>query len=320
MKTGRWRGNCGNIEVMRILSCILAAMYAWCAAASAEMTVDSARALEKAVRMAGSGETIRVSSGRYDLSDLKIPRNLTLIGDGDGDVVFFSSVPVAKGILNPLWASSFRVENIRFEGVRSPDLNGAGIRHDGADLTIVNCIFENNDDGVLATGQERGRISIIGSQFIGNGHGDGYSHGIYVASGGVLDIRASRFIGTKIGHHVKSLAARTSITDSFFDDASGRTSYAVDASRGGAVSITHNTFLHAADGDNPTLINYDLTRGGEAVSLEIIGNRIVNRNRYGRLLRNDTPVTPIISDNNIINENRGRMPSQDNAPVIDVNQ
>lgn len=283
----------------------LAAAFSFIAAAHAEVTVDNAKALEKAVRMSGSGETIRVAAGRYDLTDLKIPRDMTIVGDGD--VVFYSSEPVAKGILNPLWVSTLRVENIRFEGARSPDLNGAGIRHDGEHLTVVNCVFENNENGILATGQEHGEITIAGSKFIGNGHGDGYSHGIYAASGAALDISGSVFIGTKIGHHVKSLAERTTITHSSFDDADGKTSYSVDTSRGGAVSIKDSVFIQAADGDNSALFNYDLTRGGEAISLEITGNRIINRNRNGRLLRNDSPLTPVIHDNEISNESGGRL-------------
>lgn len=290
---------------MKAVFAILTALFVIIAPARAGDAIDNAKALEKAVRMAGSGETIRVASGRYDLTDLKIPRDLTIIGEGD--VVFFSSQPVEKGILNPLWDSSFQVENITFEGARSPDLNGAGIRHDGVDLTVVNCVFDKNDDGILATGQEHGKIAILDSRFTNNGYGDGYSHGIYVASGASLDIKNTSIIGTKIGHHVKSLAGRTTIVNSSFDDADGRTSYAVDASRGGAVSITGSSFIQAADADNSTLFNYDLSRGGEAVSLEISGNRVVNRNRNGRLLRNDSPVTPLLRDNEIINEGRGRM-------------
>jgi len=199
------------------------------------------------------------------------------------------------------------IENIRFEGARSPDLNGAGVRHDGLDLIVINCAFDNNEDGILATGRDEGIITITGSVFSNNGYGDGYSHGIYVASGATLRITSSRFVGTRIGHHVKSLANETTIENSSFDDADGKTSYSVDASKGGAVRIIGNSFVHAADGDNSTLINYDQTRGGGADALIITGNRIVNRNRNGRLLRNDTDLEPVIANNEIIDEDGGRM-------------
>ncbi len=290
---------------MKRITLLIALLCAAFSPAHAEMTVNSAPALEQAVQKARKGETIRITAGRYDLTDLKIPRDVTLIGDGE--VIFYSTRPTEKGILNPLWDASLRVENIRFEGARAPDLNGAGIRHDGLNLTVVNCSFVGNEDGILATGQARGVITITGSAFIGNGYGDGYSHAIYAADGYKLDISASKFIGTRIGHHVKSLAAITRIVNSSFDDADGKTSYSIDASRGGHVRIEGNSFIHAADGDNSTLINYDQTRGGNADALVITGNRITNRNRNGRLLRNETSVTPIISGNDIVNEAGGRL-------------
>lgn len=270
--------------------------------------VASADALKRAVADAKSGAVIEIAAGRYDLTDLKLPRDVTLTGNGE--VVFFSSAPVAKGLLNPLPGASLHVENIIFRGAASPDLNGAGIRHDGDDLTIVNCAFEDNENGVLATGAETGRIRIRGSAFLRNGHGDGYSHGIYVVRAASLDISGSRFVGTRIGHHVKSLAERTRVTGSTLDDGAGRTSYSIDASRGGDVLIDGNVIIQAVDGDNGTIVNYDLTRGGDAAGLTITNNRIVNRHRHGRLLRNATDLEPRLSGNDIVNEARGRLRAQ----------
>lgn len=285
-----------------ILSAFLAVMIT---PACAEISVDTAAALEKAVAKARKGETILVAPGKYDLTDLKVPRDMTL--KGEGEVVFYTTRPTEKGILNPLWDASLRVENISFKSARSPDFNGAGIRHDGMNLTVVNCAFNSNEDGILATGQDEGAVTITGSTFINNGYGDGYSHGVYMASGQSLTISASHFTGTRIGHHVKSLAAVTKITGSSFDDADGKTSYSIDASKGGAVTITGNSFVQAADGDNPTLINYDQTRGGEASGLIISGNKIINRNRNGRLLRNGADLVPVIDGNEVTNEAGGRL-------------
>ncbi|MGE0409709.1 MAG: hypothetical protein AB7P23_10690 [Amphiplicatus sp.] len=261
-------------------------------------------ALHRAINAAKRGATVAVPAGRYDITDLRIERDLALIGEGE--VVFFSSGKVEKGLLVPGWDVSLRVENITFRDAESWDQNGAGIRHDGADLTIVNCRFIGNEDGVLATGDEKGAIEIAHSDFIDNGYGDGYSHGVYVSSGASLTITDSRFVGTRVGHHVKSLAATTVITGVAFDDAEGRTSYSVDVSRGGDLTVADSSFVKAANADNPTLINYDISRGGEAKALRITGNRIVNRNPWGRLLRNDTPLKPVIQGNDVANEGRGR--------------
>ena len=36
------------------------------------------------------------------------------------------------------------VEGIEFTGASVPDLNGAGIRHEGGKLTVRNCVFDGN--------------------------------------------------------------------------------------------------------------------------------------------------------------------------------
>ncbi len=286
-----------------VITIFFAVLFA--AAAHAQKPVDSAGALKRAVAHAKSGAVIELAEGRYDLTDLKLSRDISLIGSGK--VVFFSSGPVAKGILNPLPDVSLYVENIRFLGAVSPDQNGAGIRHDGDDLTIVNCVFEGNENGVLSTGAKTGRIRIRGSSFLRNGFGDGYSHGIYVVRAASLEISDSVFTGTRIGHHVKSLAERTRITGSTLDDGDGRTSYSVDASRGGDVLIADNRIVQAADGDNATIVNYDLSRGGKAIALTITHNHIVNRRANGRLLRNATDLAATLADNEIVNEAGARL-------------
>ncbi|WP_411817194.1 hypothetical protein [Hyphococcus sp. DH-69] len=271
--------------------------------AAAETIVDSARGFALAVERASDGDEISLSQGRYDIADLKIRHDISITGRGA--VTLYSSSPVAKGLLNPKPNTNVRIENITFEGATSPDQNGAGIRHDGNDLTVINCRFIENENGILATGNETGNITIERSQFIRNGHGDGYSHGIYIVRGQMAKVYKSKFIGTRIGHHVKSLATQTAIAETEFDDADGRTSYSIDLSKGGDANITNNKFLQAANADNPAIINYDLTRGGSADGLIIRGNRITNRKRNGQLLRNQSPVEPRIFQNIIRDETGG---------------
>ena len=122
-----------------------------------------------------------------------------------------------------------------------------------------------------------------------------------------LDIKQSRFVGTKIGHHVKSLATRTRVTGSTLDDAEGRTSYSIDVSRGGDVFIADNTFIQSANGDNSTIINYDLSRGGDATGLAVLNNRIVNGHRNGRLLRNATDLEATVAGNDVKNERGAKL-------------
>jgi len=160
--------------------------------------------LKKAISTAKSGAVIDIPAGDYDLTDLQISKSLKLVGDPAGGVTFRSAETTEKGILVPLAGVDLYVEKISFIGAKSWDRNGAGIRHEGRNLTVSNCRFIANEEGILATGAASGVIKLLNSEFVDNGFGDGQSHGVYVSSGDRLEVSASRFIGTRIGHHIKS--------------------------------------------------------------------------------------------------------------------
>ncbi|MEO0879974.1 MAG: right-handed parallel beta-helix repeat-containing protein, partial [Pseudomonadota bacterium] len=285
-------------------------------AAAEGAAAEDAAWLRAAIARAKNNVEITIPPGRYDIGEVKLRKSVTLVGDGPPeDIILYASRPVAKGLLNPLPRVSLTVRNITFRGARSPDKNGAGIRHDGADLVVENCRFVENENGILFTGDDFSAVRIANSHFLRNGHGDGYSHGIYIVRGKSLVVEQSRFEGTKIGHHVKSLADATTIDGVYFDDADGRTSYAVDASKGGTLMITNSTFIQAADADNHTIINYDTARGGKPVALTITDNTVINRHRDGNLLRNATPLAPRLAGNTIRNDAGGRLRLPSGAPV-----
>lgn len=273
-------------------------------ACSAPASASDSDWLKGAIASARSGAVVDIPAGDYDLTDFKITRSLTLHGDADGGTVFRSAETTEKGILVPQAGVNLTVRNITFSGAKSWDRNGAGIRHEGRDLTVENCKFIGNEDGVLSTGDPKGAIAIIDSEFVGNGFGDGQSHGIYVSSGGRLEVAGSQFISTRIGHHIKSLADATIVRNTVMDDGFGKSSYAIDASKGGDVTIENNKFIQAADGENYSIVNYDLSRGGEAKNLVVTGNEIVNHYDGGVFLRNDTRLAPVLENNRIVDEGK----------------
>ncbi len=262
--------------------------------------------LIREIASARSGAVITVPAGDYDLTDQKITRSITLRGAPDGKTVFRSAAVTEKGILVPLTGVDLTVENITFSGAKSWDRNGAGVRHEGRNLTVVNCRFLGNEDGILSTGDAKGVITIDKSLFRDSGFGDGQSHAIYVATAALIEVKDSKFVGTRIGHHLKSLADKTVARGTTFDDGVGRGSYAIDVSKGGDVVIENNSFIQAADAENYSIINYELTRGGTAAGLVVSGNAVVNRYDGGVFLRNDTKLAPLMSANTI--ENRGKKP------------
>ena len=265
-------------------------------------SVNDSDQLKRKISSARSGAVIDIPAGNYDLTDFKITRSITLHNADEGKTVFRSAAVTDKGILIPEAGVNLTVENITFAGAKSWSRNGAGIRHEGRNLTVINCRFVENEDGILSTGADNGVITLRNSDFLDNGFGDGQSHSIYVSSGHKLDIEGGQFIGTRIGHHVKSLADITIVRGARLDDGIGRGSYAVDVSRGGDVTIENNTIIQAADGENYSIINYDLSRGGVAARLVVTGNMIVNRYDGGVFVRNDTKLKPVMFGNKIEND------------------
>lgn len=270
-------------------------------APSAHAAPGNSAWLAEAINAAKSGAVIEIPAGDYDLTDFKIYRSLTLKGSADGKTVLRSAAVTDKGVLVPLTGVDLRIENITFAGTKSWSRNGAGVRHEGRNLTVVNCRFVGNEDGILSTGDKNGVITIERSLFRDNGFGDGQSHAIYVDGAALVDVKDSKFESTRIGHHLKSLAGKTIVRNTTFDDGHGRGSYAIDASRGGALTAENNVFVQASDAENYSVINYDLTRGGSADGVTLTGNKIVNRFRGGVFLRNDTKIAPFMTANEIEN-------------------
>jgi hypothetical protein len=291
---------------------LIATVLAIAVFASAPARAGDSAWLAGAISSAKPGAVIDIPAGDYDLTDQKIHKSITLKGAADGKTVLRSAAVTEKGILVPLIGVDLRVENITFSGAKSWDRNGAGIRHEGRNLTVVNCRFLGNEDGILSTGDKNGVITIERTLFRENGFGDGQSHGIYVDGAALVDVRDSKFVSTKIGHHLKSLSKKTVVRGTTFDDGHGRGSYAIDVSRGGELIAENNVFIQASDAENYSIINYDLTRGGSADGLVIRGNKVVNRFRGGNFLRNDTKLAPLMSANAI--ENLGGKPMALTSP------
>jgi len=85
--------------------------------------------------------------------------------------------PGGKGI----WVISGNdtvVENIEFSGAAVPDANGAGIRFEGVNLTVRNCYFHHNQNGILTNNQQVGELLVEYTEFGFNGDGSGQTHNI----------------------------------------------------------------------------------------------------------------------------------------------
>jgi uncharacterized protein (TIGR03437 family) len=149
------------------------------------------------------------------------------------------------------------VENIEFSGATVPDHNGAGIRHQGGNLTVRNCYFHDNENGILAGDAPGGQITVEYCEFANNGFGDGYSHNIYVNHFARFTLRYSYSHHAREGHLVKSRAAENYILyNRLSDEAAGTASYELDLPNGGRSYVIGNLIHQGPKTANSTILSY----------------------------------------------------------------
>jgi len=209
--------------------------------------------LQDAVNAIGNGKgTIRFASMRF--ADCAVQKG--------GDITYQAAVPgeaVLEGVTCDekaalvLAGRSARIEGMVFAELRVDDKNGAGIRLERGNLTVVQSWFRDSEQGILANNDPTGSIVIDKSTFtrLGTCEGSGCAHSIYIGDYGSLTVTHSRFEKGTGGHYVKHRGARVSITDSSFDDSGGaETNYMIDLPNGSTGRIAGNWFAQGMSKDN----------------------------------------------------------------------
>lgn len=209
--------------------------------------------LQDAVTAIGNGDgTIRIAPGTYRDCAVQTGGRIAYAAITAGTAIFDGTSCEGKGGL-VLRGAAAHVEGLVFQNFQVPDRNGSGIRLEKGNLTVVNTVFRNSEQGILANNDRAATISIDRSTFSGlGGCPDGMcSHSIYVNDNARLIITRSRFERGTGGHYVKSRAARADISDSSFDDTRGsETNYMIDLPAGSVGTITHNEFVQGRSKEN----------------------------------------------------------------------
>lgn len=256
-----------------------------------------------AAKVANNGDVIEIIAGTYPDDVASWPQNnLTIRGIyGRARMIANDNSAEGKGI----WVvkgNNVTIENIEFAGASVSDHNGAGIRFEGANLTIRGCYFHDNENGILTGENPASAILIEYSEFADNGFGDGYTHNIYVGKVNSLTVQFCYIHGAKSGHNVKSRARINYIfCNRIMDERKGTSSYAIDISNGGAAYVIGNIIQQGALSENYHVISY----GAEALSyaankLFVVNNTIVNdRQDGGVFVRVATNSAPARLINNI---------------------
>ncbi len=229
------------------------------------------------------GDTVEIDAAVYfgiDALAVWANNNLLIKGVGgrphlkaDGQYIWGKGIWVCAG-------DNITVEHIEFSEAAVPSNNGAGIRLDGNGLTVRFCYFHHNENGILTNNTLAGMVLIEFSEFAFNGHGDGFSHNIYVGKIEKLVLRYNYIHHAVVGHNIKSRANENHIHyNRIMDEESGNSSRLIDLPNGGLAIIMGNLLMQGVNAENKNLIAYGL-EGLTNISppyLYVINNSCVNK-------------------------------------------
>jgi hypothetical protein len=235
------------------------------------------RTIKAAVAVSHPYDVIEIASGVYHDDSCIIEHPLTLIGTGSPLLLATDLLDNGKAIL--ITRADVSMQGLTFRGAASFLGNGAGIRHEAGALGLTNCVFRRNQNGILAALNPAATVHLTGCRFVANGAGDGHTHGIYAADEiAALVIEDSMFVGTIMGHHIKSRARHSTIRRNIIGDGiTGSSSYDVEFPNGGVACVQGNRVVHGMTAHNRSSICY----GAEGLQytenhLEVSDNVLVN--------------------------------------------
>ncbi|MCS6877533.1 MAG: right-handed parallel beta-helix repeat-containing protein [Geminicoccaceae bacterium] len=222
---------------------------------------EAFRVPSEAAARARAGDTVEILPGHY--SDVAIWRadRLTIRGVG-GTPVIDGGGRGAGG--KAVWVVAGRevvIENVELTGARVPDRNGAGIRAEGADLTLRAVRIHGNEIGILSAVDFSGELRIERSEFFANfvpdweAAGVPPGHNVYVGGADRFTLLGSWIRGAVDGHNVKTRAKENRILYNRIEDVpNGASSYLVDIAVGAPTLLLGNLLIEGAGSPNRAVV------------------------------------------------------------------
>lgn len=266
-----------------------------------------------AAKAARDGDIVEIKAGTYD-GDVAVwhASNLVIRGVG-GQARLEADGKAAQG--KAIWVitgNNTTVENVTFVGCRVPDLNGAGIRLEGAGLTVRHSHFLNNEIGLQTSPNAASDVLVERSEF-GANHIDydryakegrnvdrdiNPGHNIYIGQIRSFTLRYSYVHHAEYGHNVKSRARRNVIAyNRIGDEKDGRSSYAIDLPNGGWSLVIGNTIQHGEHPENSVLFAFGAEVANADQPLYVVNNTFVNDKGAGIFINRRTPGPTLVVNN-----------------------
>lgn len=211
------------------------------------------------------------------------------------------------------------VRGLTFEHARNSWYTGAGILMEGANLTVENSQFLDNENGILAGGTPNSVVRIVHDVFRGNGSCQGAcAHALYVGKRiARLEVTGCLFLDTHVGHDIKSRARATVVRESRIEDGpTGTSSYLIELPNGGDGEILNNVLHKGPNSENrDAAISIGTeNRLNPTNVLRIRGNRFTSDlPEPVRFVRNSTETPARLTGNALI----GRVTPLDGPGTVD---
>jgi hypothetical protein len=258
----------------------------------ATLQVGSGKTFAKpcaAFAAAAAGDTVEIDAGTYtnDACYLGAGKdNLTIRGVNGRAKMDATGFTISNG--KAIWvvnSDKVTIENIEFANAAVPDWNGAGIRIEAANLTIRNCYFHDNQDGILGSppSDGTGEVLIEYSEFDHNGLGDGCNnggcaHNMYLNHFAKFTLQYSWSHNVETAHLVKTRAYASYILyNRIGSEGNTTTSFQIDIPNGGLAYVIGNTIQKDASAGNGLLINFaEEGATNPTQKLYVVGNTLVS--------------------------------------------
>ncbi|MCC6509046.1 MAG: hypothetical protein IT423_08060 [Pirellulaceae bacterium] len=257
-----------------------------------------------AASLAKDGAVIEVQAGDYRGDVAVWTRNDVTVRAVGGRVRLMADGAAAEG--KAIWVTRgerMTVEGFDFSRARVPDRNGAGIRLEKGSLTVRDCTFTDNENGLLTSNNPQIVLVIFNSEFGRNGHGDGQSHNLYIGAIASLSMSGCYSHHAKVGHLLKSRAAINDIRyNRLTDESGGRASYELEFANGGVAYVVGNILEQGSQTENPHIVSYGAEGYTQPVNeLYMVNNTLVdNRPRGGVFLRIKSGAARVKAVNNLL--------------------
>jgi len=247
--------------------------------------------------LVADGDTINIDGGVYSNDVVKwTKKNLKFFGLGTGlnRTILQNTGDISNG--KGIWvfelpgiSDNAYIENIVFDGAQVSDGNGgngAGIRYQSKDLTVINCKFINCQNGILEGNGSvtNSNVTLEENEFSNNGYAGtdnsyfGYEHNIYIsASVDSLWVKNNYFHDPRgQANSIKTRAQRSWILNNYIDEAAGYGSWELNIAQGGLCIIMGNVIIQGASGANHGICNIDAATN-PINEIYFINNTVINK-------------------------------------------